>query len=61
MKPTTARMLVEVVRNVRGILSVFERWVRQEGKIGSVSLSPGQSAESSSGSANRTNESAKSE
>lgn len=39
MKTNTAVMLIHVMRNVRGIITVFERWVKQEGKIGTVSIS----------------------
>lgn len=38
MKPTTGKLLIEVLRNVKGIVTLFERWVRQESHIGSVSL-----------------------
>lgn len=39
MKATTAKMLLEVIRNAKGMLTSLERWVRQEGHIGSVSIS----------------------
>lgn len=39
MKQNTAVMLLSVMRNVKGIITVVERWIKQEGKIGTVGIS----------------------
>lgn len=50
MKPTTGRLILDLIRNAKGMLTIFERWVRTESRIGSVSLGGGSGSASPSGS-----------
>lgn len=40
MNRETGMMLIEVCRNLKGCITVFERWVRHKANIGTLSLSP---------------------
>lgn len=39
MKMHTGVMLLAMARNIKGIITVFEKWVKREAKIGTVSIS----------------------
>jgi hypothetical protein len=42
MKTSTGKMLLDCCRNVKGIVSIFERWVRREaGILGTVDVVAG--------------------